>query len=131
MSREIIFRGKRVDNGEWVYGSLRLTRYGETYIAFICVDDSINGGTEHSVDYETVGQFINRKDKDDKKIWEFCEINKKYTVSWNFNRYVLTEISTGDIVEIKKGVDYEITSEFVKEYAKIPQNTKGSINEQL
>jgi hypothetical protein len=37
LSREIKFRGKRIDNGEWVYGSLREER--DWYQAFILTKD--------------------------------------------------------------------------------------------
>jgi uncharacterized phage protein (TIGR01671 family) len=57
--REILFRGKRIDNGEWVYG-----HYGE-YIRFekpisaisIPSDDSFMGNLCYDVDPSTVGQY--------------------------------------------------------------------------
>ena len=30
--REILFRGKRVDNGEWVYGNIVFTRSGRAFL---------------------------------------------------------------------------------------------------
>lgn len=33
MNREILFRGKRIDNGEWVYGYVIKNEDGTTYIA--------------------------------------------------------------------------------------------------
>ena len=30
--REIIFRGKRADNGEWVYGNIVFTRSGRAFL---------------------------------------------------------------------------------------------------
>jgi len=61
--REIKFRGKRIDNGEWVYG----------YYAFACrYDDSFRrhwiypkSGNVEEVDPETVGQFIVNEDGND------------------------------------------------------------------
>ena len=54
--REILFRGKRIDNDEWVYGDL--VRIGnKSYIT-------------HCVDPDTVGQYTGMTDKNDKKIFE-------------------------------------------------------------
>ena len=60
--REILFRGKRVGNGEWVYGFYLILPRGERVILS-------NKGYTH-VDPETVGQFIGLTDKNGKKIFE-------------------------------------------------------------
>ena len=76
MEREIKFRGKRIDNDEWVYGCLQI--YGDgSYvitteaerIASQCIKgrDGVKRqfynsyATTHEVDPETVGQFTGRK----------------------------------------------------------------------
>lgn len=67
MSREIKFRGKRVDNGEWVYGSLvEIALTAETSI----VDWDSPSYSRREVDPDTVGQFTDLKDKNDKEIYE-------------------------------------------------------------
>ena len=78
MPREIKFRGKRIDNGEWVYGYLFTTPLtNETGIA----DHFLSGqekkyqicdehGVVFEIDIKTVGQFIGREDKNGKEIYE-------------------------------------------------------------
>lgn len=73
--REYIFRGKRVDNGEWAEGSLLIDPDLEKY--FIC------GFDYYTADYalqreefmyevipESVGQYTGMNDKNDRKTFE-------------------------------------------------------------
>lgn len=63
--REILFRGKRKDNGEWVYGNYAVTDNNEKQ-HFIFQ----NKAFEFEVDPETVGQYTGITDDNEKKIFE-------------------------------------------------------------
>lgn len=63
--REILFRGKRIDNGEWVTGDL--VHYSE-YRSDI-YDDYVNGEI-YDVFTKTVGQYAGIDDKKGRKIFE-------------------------------------------------------------
>lgn len=63
--RQILFRGKRVDNGEWVYDNSVLFFSEKTKIY-----GALNEWREIEVIPETVGQFTGVIDKNGKKVFE-------------------------------------------------------------
>lgn len=76
MQREILFRGKRLDNGEWVEGYY-MWSMGKSYITHVhCVMPSLSdpGGeyfeNTHEIVPETVGQFTGLPDKNRNKIFD-------------------------------------------------------------
>lgn len=81
MSRILKFRGKRLDNGEWVYGDLILGDCFPKRVWISSIHDrerlrSIDSGTKkaifraYEVDPETVGQFTGLSDVNCKEIYE-------------------------------------------------------------
>lgn len=75
--REILFRGKRLDNGEWVEGAFLNDRGGAFYIcpavSDISYGDSGNRmriGCWYKVDHSTVGQYTGLNDKNGNRVFD-------------------------------------------------------------
>lgn len=64
MNREILFRGKRTDNGKWVFGYL--TKMWGTWN----IQDFDNENLAYMIDGDTLCQYTGLTDKNGNKIWE-------------------------------------------------------------
>ena len=76
MAREILFKAKRIDNGEWVEGNLLVTEE-KAYIVIDAETMSMdNENTDlyaiewYEVDKDTICQYTGLTDKNGRKIWE-------------------------------------------------------------
>lgn len=99
MRDRYLFRGKRTDSGEWVYGLLG--RYNADYENANIIDEF---ECLVPVKTKTVGQYTGLTDKNGKKIFENGYIiidNKTYKVTFNNAEYILTNIFNCDIITLK------------------------------
>lgn len=90
--REILFKAKRLDNGEWVEGNLITNERNENqkYIGYIF--DERNGVIEDfdlvEVIPDTICQYTGLTDKNGQKVWEndICDRKEKYPEIVTYNK---------------------------------------------
>ena len=112
--REILFRGKRTDNEEWLEGGVVCGKHGEVYITGF-TDDSFDSAyvyiiTEQAIP-KTVGQYTGQTDKNGK--------NGKKIFEGDIGRYKQTDgakengkpiICTGVVLYNEKTASFAVES---------------------
>ena len=102
--RTIKFRGKRLDNGEWVYGGIHHAS-GDAVTIIEPIDRDEISVAHRLVEASTVGQFTGLLDKTGKEIWEgdICR-----TYDWHKNEDGSTTLSEKNKYYYNVVIEYKI-----------------------
>ena len=118
MERIHLYRGKRLDNGGFIEGSLTVDCHGNCCI-YHPLNVPIGGGFQYfDIDPETVGQYTGIDDREGEKIFEgdifkIGAENNIYTVRFDYGCFLAYE----DDVQV--GILAELATMFIKKIGNI------------
>ena len=124
MKREILFRGARMEDGKFVYGSLVFVKENdksENELPHIVISYGPDTFDWFEVDPETVGQYTGIDDREGEKIFEGDIFNigaedNIYTVKFDYGCFLAYE----DDVQV--GILAELSTMFIKKIGNIHDN---------
>ena len=87
--REILFKAKRIDNGEWVEGLLWKKKYNSNKIFISCFPDEDDNEEAFVVDSKTICQYTGLTAKNGNKIWENDVVEGLYLFGMKINAVVV------------------------------------------
>ena len=113
MNREILFKAKRIDNGEWVEGYYRRIPCMGMLEHYIMPRNPKNRMEQYAIDPDTICQFTGLTDKNGKRIWENDILKANLDEShpedityikilWNECRFCTNENYSTDIRTLEK-----------------------------
>lgn len=109
MGRELLFRGKRLDNDEWVSGSIIFAIHEDRAAIvhhFLNYDGKMDF-IQHEVNPKTVGQFTGQVDKQGKSIFEGDTLDNGYAVQMEDGRWLARKGIS--VIEAEWFFNWEIT----------------------